>query len=896
MPYPSEHSARLRDPDRYEKFRRQNDKFGSGIHAIWGITGEGKAELQAIRFDASTFTAADAKKWLKEHGYKPIRFEPASDKKAQARGSTKYECECLDCGGRLRSEQHCRDIRCPQCGGEMRRVERPGPGQRTPADGSGNNGLEAAFSHNSSTDEDEPDWASVDKTKLPRAAFAWQGEPGKKSTWGYAHHWVKGGKSLDENGIYEDGVLLLHRQGLGVAYAAAMGARSGKKAAKVVIDHLERHRKDIGTGEKLAQSGVQLELEAAGRVRVHGVAYSGGKMKLSGWRYPVVVDLAGLEIPEKVPLLTNHENRPGARIGLVSAHVEGDRLLLEGEVLSSSEVAQGVLEQARAGGDWQLSIGAEVEESELVRGKREVNGQEQTGPFYCVTKAILREVSVLPVGADHSSKLQVAARFVLEGGNQMEFEKWLEAKGLDVAAMSEDKIAELKAQWEAEMKAKEPDPRPEAGDLKAAAVADLRKASAEESKRIARVRQLCAGKHPDIEAKAIEEGWDETKVELEVLRANRPKGLYVQSGTRDATPKILEAAIRLGGVEKSEVVEEVYDEDILERADAFRGLGLKRLIAISCELDGVTPPMPSAGDQDYLEAAFSTTTLSGILGNVANKVALSAYKSITSAARLVAQKLTANDFRTHTGYRLTGNSVFDEVGEGGELKHFDLNEQSYSFSVDTYGRILALTRQQIINDDLNVFTQIPQMFGRGAALKLESLFWTLVLANTDSFFKSGNGNLITATLGSSGLSSAVAKLMKQTDSDGNPIVLNPKFLVVPPELFATAQELYTSKTVVLGGTTKTPNANIHQGKYQPIPSPYLSNSNYTGYSTTAWYLFADPAEVAAFGIAYLRGNETPTFEPATLAGDVLGKGWRGYWDIGVCQIDHRGAVKSTGAG
>lgn len=79
MPYPIEHAARLHDPAGYDRFRRENDKFGSGIHAIWGIKNN-KAELQAIRFDAGKFTAAEARAWLKDHDYQPILFEPATGK------------------------------------------------------------------------------------------------------------------------------------------------------------------------------------------------------------------------------------------------------------------------------------------------------------------------------------------------------------------------------------------------------------------------------------------------------------------------------------------------------------------------------------------------------------------------------------------------------------------------------------------------------------------------------------------------------------------------------------------------------------------------------------------------------------------------------------------------
>ncbi len=82
MPYPNEHASRQNDPGKYKKFRRQNDKFGSGIDAIFGITDDGKAEIQAIRFDSKKFTPQQAKAWLKEHDYKTT-LEAASSKSAE---------------------------------------------------------------------------------------------------------------------------------------------------------------------------------------------------------------------------------------------------------------------------------------------------------------------------------------------------------------------------------------------------------------------------------------------------------------------------------------------------------------------------------------------------------------------------------------------------------------------------------------------------------------------------------------------------------------------------------------------------------------------------------------------------------------------------------------------
>ena len=56
------------------------------------------------------------------------------------------------------------------------------------------------------------------------------------------------------------------------------------------------------------------------------------------------------------------------------------------------------------------------------------------------------------------------------------------------------------------------------------AVAKMRVEAAAESRRIAGIRKVCAGKHAEIEADAIEQGWSVTKTELAVLRSERPQG------------------------------------------------------------------------------------------------------------------------------------------------------------------------------------------------------------------------------------------------------------------------------------------------------------------------------------------------------------------------------------
>lgn len=177
-----------------------------------------------------------------------------------------------------------------------------------------------------------------------------------------------------------------------------------------------------------------------------------------------------------------------------------------------------------------------------------------------------------------------------------------------------------------------------------------------------------------------------------------------------------------------------------------------------------------------------------------------------------------------------------EIGPTGELAHGTLAESAYTFAVKTYGRIFGLTRQDLINDDLGAFEEIPRMIGRGAAIVVEEAFWTLVLANTGSFFGAGNGNYqegATTYLAIASLGTAVTLMRKMEDPQGHSIAVVPKFLVVPPELETVADALFTSTNVVVAvatgaATDVVPESNPFRGKYQPLVVPHLSSDAFTG--------------------------------------------------------------------
>jgi|SRR5690348_486643 len=113
--------------------------------------------------------------------------------------------------------------------------------------------MELAFDHNSTLAKGEPSWGSVDKGKLPTAAFADRGA--RK----YPHHWVKGGGSPDKDGHYTTGTMFLHKGGLSAAWGAAHGARSGKDANNAVVAHLRRHYSALGI-KKAMIDGVEYDV------------------------------------------------------------------------------------------------------------------------------------------------------------------------------------------------------------------------------------------------------------------------------------------------------------------------------------------------------------------------------------------------------------------------------------------------------------------------------------------------------------------------------------------------------------------------------------------------------------------------------------------------------------
>ena len=620
--------------------------------------------------------------------------------------------------------------------------------------------------------------------------------------------------------------------------------------------------------------------------RFRMVAYTGGPMRVAGWRHPVIIDLAGLSIPSQArPIRFGHD--PTAGVGHSdSIRVEQGQLVATGVVSRDTAAAKEVVTSSKNGFPWQASVGASVEEFEFVKPNQQimVNGHQQSGPLNVVRKSTLGEISFVDLGADGGTSASVAASAQLNTGESIVEPTDVQATGDETQTPTGTTTAVV--------------------PVVTSPVEAMRAEAAAESERITAVRRICEGRLPQIEARAIREGWNEQRCELEVLRATRPTAPAAHVPDNTINGNVLEAACLLTANLPN--LEETYEPQTLDlAAKRFRGgIGLQELLLEAAWANGYTGRnfRDSRAVLRYafapsVEAAFSTVDIGGILSNVANKFLLDGFFSVERTWRNICAVRNVSDFKTVTSYRLVGKDQYELVAPGGELKHGSLGEEKYENKADTYGLVLSLDRRDIINDDLGAITTVPRKLGRGSGLKINDVFWTTFLANTN-FFKTDNKNFLSGTdtvLTIDGLTKAEVAFMDQVDSDGKPVGIMPAMLLVPTALSAVGTQLH--KSLELRDTTsntKFPVANPHQGKFRTEVSRYLSNSQYTGNSSKAWYLLAEPGDLPVIEVAFLNGQESPTIETAEADFNVLGVQMRGYHDFGVALQDPRAGIKSKG--
>lgn len=579
------------------------------------------------------------------------------------------------------------------------------------------------------------------------------------------------------------------------------------------------------------------------------VAYTGAAIR-QGWsRSPLVVDLAGMDTAKaSIPILWSHERSLDAVIGKSTEILnDGETLIIRGELLTEGDIPEKVARLARAGIPMQASIGADAGNIENVNagGNVTVNGRDFAGPVSVVRASDLRETSIVLFGADARTSAAIAAE-----------------------ANEDDPMSnELTSPVEAAM------PLTEAP---AAVVVDTPPTAKVEASVI------------DADAVALKV-FEMLKAEkLSEVRASRPAAPAIHVAVQADGPKVIEAALCLAGGLSN--VEKVFDQKTLEAADRRRSQSsLGEVLVESARVNGYTGAsrISQGNIREVLASSFATHSISNVLAATYGKFLLQGYNAVESTWDRISSIRSVSDYKAVSGVRLNGGFDFEDVGASGQLKSADASEETRTIQAKLTGRMSSITMVDIINDDLGALTQVPARLGRGAAIKLNKDFWTEFQASNSTFFSketAAAGNALSI----SSLKTAVTSYKKLTDPDGNVLGITPSILLVPPELEITADELMGSTVLITGESTTRGNVNVFAGRFQVVPSSYLT-------SGTTWWLCANPGELPGMEVAFLNGQRLPTVQQADADFDVLGIQVRGHFSYGVAKAESRGCYRMATA-
>ncbi|WP_347270991.1 prohead protease/major capsid protein fusion protein [Rhizorhabdus histidinilytica] len=328
-----------------------------------------------------------------------------------------------------------------------------------------------------------------------------------------------------------------------------------------------------------------------------------------------------------------------------------------------------------------------------------------------------------------------------------------------------------------------------------------------------------------------------------------------------------------------------------EAAREFRGMSLMELSRDYLERTGIR-----TGGMGRLElagaalglryGAMTTSDFANALSNATSRRVREAYAAAPQTFGPIVSRGTLPDFKDTNIIGLGDAPQLLLVKENAEFTYGALADTGMTYRLQTYGRIIAITRQALINDDKQLFGRIPAMFGRKAADLESDLVWgTLVgnptLADGIALFHASHGNLMTGaaiTVASVGL--AEQAMLNQTSAEGGYLTIRPQYLIV-----GTAKKVEAQQFLTAVAAAQTSNVNPFPGTLTLIVEPRIPGNS--------WYLAADPAAADTIEFSHLDGQES-LFTETQPGFDVDGVKTKARLDVGAAPIDYRGLVKNPG--
>jgi hypothetical protein len=328
-----------------------------------------------------------------------------------------------------------------------------------------------------------------------------------------------------------------------------------------------------------------------------------------------------------------------------------------------------------------------------------------------------------------------------------------------------------------------------------------------------------------------------------------------------------------------------------EGAKQYRGYTLREMARLILEKRGINTAGMSV--MQIAERTFTSgSDLPNILLDAANKSLRRAYDATTRTFTAWANPSTAPDFKNINRTLLSGAPAMLEVKSGGEFRYGSVSDGKETYALATYGRIIGINRQTIINDDLQAFTRLPQLCANAAAdLQSDTVYGVLTanaaLSDGVALFHATHNNLTGTGTAISVASLGVGRALmrRQVGPEGRLINVMGKYLIVPATQETLALQ-FTSQAYV---ANQSGSINPWQGAYEVVVEPRLDAN-----STTAWYLAGDPTQIDTVEYAFLEGSEGVYLE-SRMGFEVDGMELKCRLDFAAKALEFRGLYKNNGA-
>jgi hypothetical protein len=293
----------------------------------------------------------------------------------------------------------------------------------------------------------------------------------------------------------------------------------------------------------------------------------------------------------------------------------------------------------------------------------------------------------------------------------------------------------------------------------------------------------------------------------------------------------------------------------------------------------------------------STSDFPNLLEDVAFKNLRSAYEAAPQTWLAIAKPINLSDFKPSRQLQVGDAPGLDEILEHGEFTEGTIAEAKETVQLKTYGKVFAITRAALINDDLNAFGEVPAAFGRKARDKESDLAWACITANPtmgDSvalFDATNHGNYTSSgtAISVDSLGVGRAAMRKQKGVDGvTPLNLTPIYLIVPAAKETIADQFVTQLTPAEGSKANP------FGPNGRTPLSVVAEPRLDANSGTAWYLACGVAQAPVLYYGTLDGQNGPELRQQE-GFDVDGIKFRCRLDVALKAADWRAIYKNAGA-